>query len=178
MGLTPISKEAVDLFLQSQITLSEIETNGIKIDIPYLQSAMKKVQSAIRKLENKMLQSKEYAVWRKIFGGKAKLTSRQQLGDILFGNITIEKRGIDGKRRTVNISKPGNLGYECTVFTEHGKPEISEKSLVSIDLPFVKDYIEYLSLQKVLGTSLKGIAEETDSNGFVHPSFNLNMVQT
>jgi len=33
----PISKKAVDLLLQSQIVLSEIETNGIKIDVPYMQ---------------------------------------------------------------------------------------------------------------------------------------------
>ena len=76
-SLTPISKKAVDLFLQSQIVLSEIETNGIKIDVPYLNSMMEKVQSDITRLENKMHQSKEYAVWRRMFGTKAKLTSRQ-----------------------------------------------------------------------------------------------------
>ena len=61
-ALKPISKEAVDLFLQSQIVLSEIETNGIKIDVAYLKSTMEKVQSDIVRLENRMLLSKEYAV--------------------------------------------------------------------------------------------------------------------
>jgi DNA polymerase I-like protein with 3'-5' exonuclease and polymerase domains len=125
-SLTPISKKAVDLFLQSQIVLSEIETNGIKIDVPYLNSMMEKVQSDITRLETKMHQSKEYAVWRRMFGTKAKLTSRQQLGNVLFGNITTERKGADGKFKTVNISKTGNLGYEWTVWTETGKPEVSE----------------------------------------------------
>ena len=176
--LTPISKEAVDLFLQCQIVLSEIETNGIKIDVPYLKSIMEKVQSDIVSLERQMYASKEYAVWRRMFGGKAKLTSRHQLGDVLFGNLTAEKKGENGRYKKVNVSKRGNLGYECTMFTETGKPEISEESLVLIDLPFVKDYVEYMSLQKVLGTSLKGILDEVDSDGFLHPSFNLNTVQT
>ena len=177
-ALKPISKEAVDLFLQSQIVLSEIETNGIKIDVAYLKSTMEKVQSDIIRLENQMLLSKEYAVWRRMFGDKAKLTSRQQLGDVLFVNITAERRGADGKRKTINISKHGNLGYECTLWTNTGKPEVSLESLNAIDIPFVKDYVEYMSLQKIFGTSLKGIADALDSNGFLHPSFDLNTVQT
>jgi len=100
------------------------------------------------------------------------------LGNVLFGNITTERKGADGKFKTVNISKTGNLGYECTVWTETGKPEVSEEALEPFDLPFIKDYVEYLSLQKVLGTSLKGIKDEVDSNGFLHPSFNLNTVVT
>ena len=64
------------------------------------------------------------------------------------------------------------------MFTDGGKPEVSEDSLSEIDSPFVRDYVKYMSLQKVLGTSLKGIADEVDSNVFLHPSFNLNTVQT
>jgi hypothetical protein len=89
---------------------------------------------------------------------------RYQLGVVLFDNI--------------KNAKDGNLGYKCKVWAEKGSPEVSESSLQEIDLPFVKDYVEYMSLQKVLSTNLEGIAEEIDSNGILHPSFNLNTVQT
>ncbi|MDR1268902.1 MAG: hypothetical protein LBK82_05205 [Planctomycetaceae bacterium] len=164
MPLTPISQDAVDLLLQGALCLSEVEINGIRIDVPYLKQTMAQVQSDIVELEKQMKLSKEWSVWKRMHKDKAKITSRHQLGTVLFKNIK-------------NV-KDGNLGYTCRIYTEHGAPEVSEVSLQDIELPFVKDYVQYMSLQKVLNTSLKGIADEVDSNGILHPFFNLNTVQT
>lgn len=164
MPLTPISQDAVNLLLQGTLCLSEIETNGIQIDVPYLRQTIKRVRSDIAALEERMLLSPEWKLWKLMYGEKAKITSRYQLGAVLFDNI--------------KNAKKGNLGYTCNVFTEKGSPEVSEVSLQDIDLPFTEDYVEYMSLQKVLSTNLEGIANEIDSNGILHPSFNLNTVQT
>jgi hypothetical protein len=169
MRLKPISKDAVDLFLNGTLTLAKIECNGIRIDADYLAGVMQRVVAEIADLEKRMWHSKEWCVWQRMHGVKANLTSRQQLGEVLFGNV------VKGKE---NIFKQGNLGYECNEFTETGKPKVSEETLEDIDCPFVRDYVEYMSLQKVLTTSLGGIQDRLDSEGYLHPSFSLNTVQT
>jgi DNA polymerase I-like protein with 3'-5' exonuclease and polymerase domains len=164
MTITPISKDAVKLMLQGTLCLSAIETNGIQIDVPYLRKTIKQVQKMIVKLEEQIKSTDEWHLWKSIYKNKAKITSRQQFGTILFGNI--------------ENAKKGNLGYTCKIYTKHGAPEVSELSLQDIDLPVCKDYIKYMSFQKVLSTNLNGIADEIDSDGILHPSFNLNTVQT
>jgi DNA polymerase-1 len=164
MTLTPISQDAVKLMLQGTLCLSEIESNGILIDVPYLKRMMKTVRLKIAELEKQMKLSEEWRIWQCMHKGKAKITSRYQLGMVLFNNIK-------------NVQS-GNLGYQCKVWAAKGSPEVSERSLQDIDLPFVKDYVEYMSLQKVLSTSLKGIADEIDDDGILHPSFDLHTVQT
>jgi DNA polymerase I - 3'-5' exonuclease and polymerase domains len=62
-------------------------------------------------------------------------------------------------------------------FTAKGKPSVDEKTLGSIDIPFVKEYLKYKKLQKVLGTYLKGIHREV-VDGYLHPFFNLHTTVT
>jgi DNA polymerase-1 len=164
MTLTPISRDAVDLMLQGTLCLSAIETNGIQIDVPYLRRTIRQVQDTIVELEKSMKSTAEWRIWQLMYKDKAKITSRYQLGSVLFSNI--------------KDAKKGNLGYTCKIYTDKGAPEVSEISLQDIDLSFTKDYVKYMSLQKVLSTNLKGIHNEIDSNGILHPSFNLNTVQT
>jgi hypothetical protein len=164
MTLTPISQDAVDLMLQGTLCLSAIESNGIRIDVPYLKQSIKQVREMIIELEDRMKSMDEWRIWKSMHKNKTKITSRPQLSTVLFGNI--------------ENAKKGNLGYTCKIYTDHGAPEISEISLQDIDLPFCKDYVKYMSLQKLLSTNLKGIANEIDSNGILHPSFNLNTVRT
>ena len=76
MPLTPISQDAVNLLLQGTLCLSEIETNGIQIDVPYLRQTMKRVRSDIAALEKRMLLSSEWKLWKSIHGEKAKIRYR------------------------------------------------------------------------------------------------------
>ncbi|MDR2170710.1 MAG: hypothetical protein LBP59_11255 [Planctomycetaceae bacterium] len=166
----PVTREAVQLLLDGTICLSAIETNGIKIDTDLLNNNITQTENEITQLQHKLTTYAEYKIWRKMFGSTMKLSSRLQCSYVLFDNIVDE----NGK----NISRKGNMGYKCELFTDTGRAEVSEESLLAAKSEFVHDYLRYLSLQKVLATYLYGIRDELDTKGFLHPSFNLGGVSS
>jgi hypothetical protein len=164
MQLAPISKSAFKLFLEGTIALAQCETWGIRIDAHLLQTTIDEAKRQISELQYELYQTDVWKVWQKMFGEKANIGSGMQGGQVLFSNI--------------KEPKYGNLGYECLEFTEHGSPSFSADSLVLVDNPFVKPYLEFLSVTKTLNTFLYGIQRELDVNNRIHPSFDLNTVQT
>src|SRR5690606_7524176 len=58
-----------------------------------------------------------------------------------------------------------------------GRPSADESHLQTVDLPFVRNYIQTEKLKKVSRTFLQGIHNET-VDGYLHPVFNLHVVVT
>jgi DNA polymerase I-like protein with 3'-5' exonuclease and polymerase domains len=156
MKITPCKSEAYNLLHEGCIALSQVETNGIKIDTDYLRKAIKRTTSQINELTKNLKHYKIYKTWRKHFGSKTNLASREQLGKILF-----------------DVMK-----YKCHSYTdkEH-RPKADETSLRATKLKFADEYLRLEKLKKAKGTYLKGILRET-TNGFLHPNFPLHLVQT
>lgn len=148
--------EANQLMLDGAITLAQIEANGMKIDVPYLDKTIKEVTASIKLLEQEIRADKVFTTWRKVFGERTKLGSREQLAHILF-----EK-----------------MEYEAPEKTETGKHKADKDSLNGVDLPFVKKYLKIEKLKKIKSTYLGGIRSEVDSEGFLRPFFNLHTTVT
>jgi DNA polymerase I len=148
------TQEAYQLFHEGSLALANVEANGMRVDIDYLDKAIRKIDEDIADLNRQLQGDKVYQQWRKRFGNRTNLGSRSQLAEVVFGE----------------------LGYESKERTKGGKrAKASESVLESVDLPFVKDYVRLEKLKKVRGTHLEGIRSEvTDS--YVHPSFNLNLI--
>lgn len=142
---------AYQLIHEGMIALSQVEANGIAMDVPYLDRLLVSGEERIRSLKQQLLDDPLMKEWRKRFGAKTALGSRQQLGTVLFDI----------------------LGYECHSRTATGKQQVDESSLERIDLPFVKQYLKLEKLKKLHSTYLKGIRREV-VDGFIHPSFNLH----
>lgn len=155
MVMIPYSKQAYDLFHRGTIALGRVESNGIKIDTEYLDRAIRKMRRKIKYMQEEIEQSDVVKVWRKKYRNKFNIGSNDQLGDILFNE----------------------MGHECPATTGTGKFKTDEKTLASVDSPFVKKYLRIKKFQKALSTNLVGLKKEV-VNGYVHPFFDLSTVRT
>lgn len=119
-----------------------------------MQHTKEKLKTKLRELKAEMEQDPVWKVWRKQYGVKASLTSRDQLSNVL--HVQLE--------------------YEVNTLTDSGKPSTDEEALQKIDNPFVAKLLRYLKYEKALGTFLKGIEKEIAPDGRLHPVFNLHIV--
>jgi DNA polymerase-1 len=148
-------QDAYDLIHQGVIALSQVESNGIKIDVDYLNQAMKDITVEIKEKSELLKEDKVYKTWRKRFGNNLNLNSGDQLGLILFDV----------------------MGYESPGRTGSGKHKTDEATLESVDIDFVKKLLEIKKLKKAKSTYLKGIEREV-CNGYLHPVFNMHIADT
>lgn len=156
MQIVPSSPEAFRLMMEGTAAFADIEQNGMKIDVPYLDGALERSSILIKKMEDDLREDEVYKVWKKTFGEKADLGSRQQLGTVIFDK----------------------MGVPCVHRTKTGKPSTDEEAFEDVDFPFVKRYISLEKLKKARGTFLLGIRNEVDSDGYLHPFLNLHLATT
>lgn len=153
--MKPTTLDAYRLLHQGTLALSLVEANGIRIDVKYLTKARRRTQRTVKEMEERIKSSDVWKTWRKTFGGKSNLGSRDQLGKVLFDVMEIP----------------------CNDRTATGRAKVDEDVLSRIDVPFVKDYLRMEKLKKADATFLNGIERET-VDGFLHPVFSLNMART
>lgn len=144
---------------QGLIALSEVEANGIRIDMEKLTRTKEELKLKIRSLKQQLEAGKLWKLWRRRFAAKASMTSKDQLATLLFDE----------------------LGFEIKVYTEkgeeHGRAKVNEEVLQNINHPDLPALIRYQKYDKALGTFLLGIEREV-VDGRLHPNFNLNIART
>lgn len=147
--------DAYKLLHEGILALSQVEANGMKIDMDYLKKANKRITKQIIIKSEALKEDKIVKVWRKRFGADTNLDSHDQLGKVLFED----------------------LDYTCPSFTKTGRFKTDELVLETLGIPFVNDYLEVKKLKKAQATYLNGISREV-CNGFIHPVFNLHIAAT
>lgn len=155
------SPESVQLFLEGSIALSKVEHNGLKIDTQYLDDKITETDRRIKELTEELKEDSTYKIWKRTYGDKTKLGSREQLGIVLF-----EKLGLTSQGHT--RGSEGKLKKRW---------KTDESVFEDMDFPFVKKWLLNERLKKTKSTYLEGIREEV-VDGYLHPSFNLNTVST
>lgn len=166
MNVGVATREAARLFHDGTLALSEIEANGIKVDVSYLESESKKVVKEIDDLKAALVNDKEvYPTWSKIYGHKTNLGSREQLGDIVFDRL--------GHKRRASLAKKDRDNE----FGVRREPKFNEAAFGDVSLPFVKDYFRWQKLEKLKNTYLDGISREV-VDGRIHPFYHLHKVVT
>lgn len=130
--------------------LAEMEKNGIKIDIKFLQSMSKKLESRILNLEARIF---------KLAGEEFNVASPKQLKEILFEKMKISTQGL-GRTKTGISTAAGELDKLT------GKHKI-------IDL-----ILEFRELSKLKNTYLDPLPELVDKKNRVHTSFNQTITAT
>lgn len=139
------------LFHEGQLALAEMEHHGIRLDLDYLDGAIEESREKVAEDEAALTQSKIYrTIWKKKYGNKAKLGSPTQLAFVMR-----------------------ELGYEPKRNERTGRDVLDKKEISDFDHPFVKRYIALKEEKKALDTYLLGFRRECDSDGFLHPSYNL-----
>jgi len=155
MRIEPLRQSGYDLLHKGAIALAEVESNGIRIDEERLSYVKEKLGQKIVSLRTDLKETREWRLWRKRYGVKSNLLSREQLSYVLYDV----------------------LGHEITARTEHGRPATDDETLQKIDSPFVTQLSRMLRFEKALNTFVKGIETET-VEGRLHPFFNLHTVRT
>lgn len=153
--MIPYKKRAFKLFFDGARALAEVEANGIRMDVPYLDKSIAEVESKISTLELQLEDFELAKKWRNIYGVKTNYGSPVQMSKMLFEE----------------------MGYQSPETTDSGRYKMDEKTLVKLNDPFVNSYLEAKKLQKILTTYLKGIRREV-VDGYLHPFFNLHTTRT
>lgn len=155
MRIIPSKPEAFDLMMRGSAAFTDMECNGMRIDVEYLDRVINDTETEIEEREHQLRQDAVYKAWEKKYGRSADLGKREQLADILFNELAIE----------------------CKEYTKSGKPKTDTETLETIDVPFVQEWNSLEKLKKFRSTSLIGIRKEVD-DGFLRPSFCLNFAKT
>jgi len=156
MLFKPITHEGYRLFHEGSIALAKVEANGIKIDEDYLARAKDQCKNEINRLKSQMLDDIVFDKWKRRFGLKANMGSREQLGEVIFGVMKVPYKW----DRTAS-----------------GRYSTDDEVLRGLKIPFVDTFLGIERWKKAQSTYLRGIERET-INGFLHPMFNLHLVST
>jgi DNA polymerase-1 len=148
-------RDAAKLMHRGAIALARIESNGLRIDVPYLEQAIKDTKKSIARETAALESTDEWRLWVRRFGSKAKMRSRAQLAVVLkeLGHIKGDKR------------------------TKTGRDSVDQSALDDVDTPFVKSYLQLEQLHKLDSTYLQGLRREV-FDGYLGPFFNLHTTET
>ena len=147
--------QGIKLLTEATEALSIIEANGFRVDTEQIQATDEWATKRIGKLTERLKSGDEWAMWERTFGAKADLGSPDQLSVVLFDK----------------------LGHTPFEYGKH-RAAVDESTLEKLNIPFLKTLLDRRKLEKLKSTYLTGIMREVDELGFVHPSFNLNLVRT
>lgn len=153
--MKPVNPEAYRLIHDGCVALANVEANGMRIDVPYLNRTIARTDRRIEKMSKRLRASKTYKAWRKAYGEKTNLDSREQLAHVLFDV----------------------QGHPVTQHTPSGRASADENHLSTVDDQFVRDYLSIAKLKKLSGTFLQGIRKEVVGD-VIRPHFNLHIAWT
>lgn len=153
--MKPFSLDAYKLMHDGALALAEVEMNGIRVDVPYLEAQIEKTSEEITSAEKVLWKSKESRIWKSAYGSKLNFNSNTQLANVLFKRM---------KYKTLKATRKGNAA-------------VDDEVLQQIQTPFTTALLQKRKLQKVRDTYLKGLLKE-QIDGFLHPSFNLHLIPT
>lgn len=154
MKAPPFDPTAYKLLHDGTLTLAEVEANGIRIDVPYLDRAIAKTERKYKSLRERMKTSKIMKTWQNRFRSKTNPNSREQLGKILFED----------------------LGFKKPELTEGKRYKTNKETLNKIKHPFVRLFLRAEKTKKGLDF-IRNIRRQT-INGYLHPTFSLNIART
>lgn len=153
--IEPKTKEAYELLHEGTKVLTDIEENGIHIDIEYCHKAKYKLQKRCEVIKTRIRDNKFVRSFVNNTGRPFNFESPKQLSNFLYDHLKIKSNRI----------------------TEKGSRSTDESTLKKIDLPITNDILQYKKLNKAISTYLNNFIVESH-NGILHPFFNLYLALT
>jgi DNA polymerase-1 len=151
----PVSPEAYKLFHYGAQALGVIESNGVRVDVPYLEHAVQTAEADVAARLNALTTQPEYTAGLRRYGPTFKVSSPDQLKHVLYGD----------------------MGYKPT--TPDGAPvtNVDEYALQQMGTPFTLGLLAVRKIEKLISTYLKAMLS-SQCDGYVHCFFNLDKVIT
>lgn len=129
--------------------LTEMEYNGVRVDVDFLKTAANQLEEKINAIEKEI---------HEMAGYPFNVNSSQQLGELLF-----EKMNLPVKKKT---RKTKSYSTDIEVLNELKQ------------YPVVARVIDYRTYKKLLSTYLEGLIDSVDAQNRVHGSFNQTVTAT
>lgn len=143
--------------MEGSQALCDVENNGMRIDVDYLDRKIVWAKERIRGLESDLREDHVFSLWRRRFGQKSDLGKREQLAYVIHEELGYEVKHISSKT---------------------GKPSTDAMAFEHVDEDFLRRWDNYDKLKRLLTTNLIGIRSLVDPQGFLHPTFNLHFAKT
>lgn len=144
------------LFLQGALAFSDIEADGICVDVPYYEKQKTHLERQIEKIHKRILQTDEAKRWQEVKGKTFSPSSDDQIGKLLYEIL--------GHKPTKETAKG------------EGKGSVDKEALSAINTTFVKLIMQFRKLTG-LRDKIDAVLRET-VNGVLRPNTNLNTVAT
>jgi DNA polymerase-1 len=155
MKIQATTEDAYQLFHNGILALARAEQAGIRIDTKYCQQKSAHLDRKIGYYQKKLEKTKLYRHWSHVFKAKTNIYSNHQLSHLLYDRMKL---------------KPVKV-------TESGQGATDEDALRRLNVPELDLILRIRKLAKMKTTYLEAfLREQTD--GFIHPSFNLHNVRT
>lgn len=149
------ASNAYKLFHEGTLTFSDMEMEGIPVNVEYYQDTQVRLEKRLIFLEKQLLHSTEAKLFQSKMNRELDLHSSDDLKKLLFDIMGIK-----------SIKK-----------TENNNDSIDQEVLESLDIPFAKDVVKKRKLDKLKTTYIEGIINlQVDRK--LHPNFNLHLVRT
>lgn len=150
-------KKGIDLFMESSMTLAEMEYNGFVFDSEQCAKNKDDIKQRMEELQQLMKDTDEYSKWRKVHPDKELNTnSPKQLQEFLYSI----------------------LQYDVPKLSKSGNPSTDKDSLEQINSEFTRYMLEYKALDKMLNSFLTGYEAEANDDGHLRCFFNMNNVKS
>lgn len=151
----PHLMKGMKLFMESTVTLADMEMNGFVLDIDALHVNKLEIKKRMDSLKQEMFSTKEYEAWTKVHPDKdINFNSPKQLQEFFFEL----------------------LKYRPTKFTKSGLPSTDKEALTDMGSEFGNKLLEYNVLDKLANSFLTSYEMEMNEDGHIRSIFNLNNV--
>jgi len=149
------AKRAYELFHPGVLALSDMEMEGIPVNVEYYQDTQAKLEKRLIFLEKQILRTPEAKLFKSKMNREINPASPDDLKKLLF-----EFLGIKSVKKTAGDNE-----------------SVDKDVLESLDIPFAKDLVKKRKLDKLKTTYIDGILDlQVDRK--LHPNFNLHLVRT
>lgn len=129
----------------------------MRVDLDYLDGALERAGEKLKEMERELKETPEWEAWRKRFGVKANLTSRDQLGTVLFDVL--------------------GHPYPGEEYTADGDYITDINVLERVDTPFVAKFVAMMKMDKANTTYLGRIRRNVIGDRY-YPTFSLHTART
>lgn len=145
--------EAYQLFHEGIQAFAEMEQQGMRVDVEYIERKNKQIDRKIAKLETVIYESDFFKAWERFAKKKVNIYSPVQMENYLYKHLNLK----------------------VTKQTKSGKGSTDEETLGKLNIPELDTLAEIKKLKKIQSTYLSGFLRE-QVDGFIHPFYNLHLV--
>jgi len=149
-------ENGLDLFVEGILALADVQINGFNVDIPYYKKAHEELLMMIASREKDLLHFPECKEFFKSTGRMPNLGSSDDLRLMFYDILKL---------------KPPKT-------TEKGNKSVDAEAMSALKSPLASEITALSQIKKIDGTYMKQFMREIDSDGRIHPNFNLHFVKT